>query len=215
MPFVPTSKRKAKREKLARELRLTEHRRRGFEVVKPNGDHYVISPAQWRSGKLVLDDPSDDALPWVVCRETSGPCPAQEALANLHSGGKLPNFAARFRGTRSDGLGNCHDVVLALLEDLLREGEAEGWEWLVGMVHFKNTGDIEHSWLEFDGWALDASDSRGGMILFMEDHAYRKQYSARVSVARDAQESATWLRAFSEGRVRKPQEPTPDAARRE
>jgi hypothetical protein len=43
--------------------------------------------------------------------------------------------------------------------DLVMARASEGWNYVLGVVRAPG-GEIEHSWLEYDGWAVDASKAQ-------------------------------------------------------
>jgi hypothetical protein len=85
-----------------------------------------------------------------------------------------------------DGLGDCHDIAMALMTDLSLAGAAEGWAYVLGGLRTKN-GVIEHSWLEFDGWAVDAAN---GKCLVVPSSTYP---AAKIVRRMPRDEFAAWL----------------------
>lgn len=56
--------------------------------------------------------------------------------------------------------GNCHNVALAFVTDLIIAKRAQGWFWVNGgNASIKNDlgGSWKHSWLEYDDFAVDAT----------------------------------------------------------
>jgi hypothetical protein len=84
-------------------------------------------------------------------------CSAGEAIGSLLSAGQLPHFEQVFGAPSRDGLGDCHEVAMALMVDLVTAGAAEGWMYVLGRI--RRTCEVEHSWLEYDGWVVDASNA--------------------------------------------------------
>ncbi len=64
----------------------------------------------------------------------------------------LADYADNVAGT---GLGVCHDLATAIIEDLHKAGQSEGWEWCQGLVD----DGVEHSWVEVDGFCIDMGDT--------------------------------------------------------
>lgn len=97
-------------------------------------------------------------------------CDAAQGLASLLLDRKLPRFIA-FRG----GAHNCHALVDALYLDLRDIGAAHLFSFKSGSSEIlKSDADPEglHSWVEIDGWTIDASGGALGnpiMMLPVED----------------------------------------------
>ena len=92
-------------------------------------------------------------------------CAPLAVLENLLEHGQLKRFAARW-GRRK---GDCHEITLDLIWDLF-DAKSEGWAWLTGMA--PSIG--EHSWLERDDWAIDASNGgKNCPVLMMRSDTYR------------------------------------------
>jgi hypothetical protein len=86
-----------------------------------------------------------------------GTCSLAEVFFPLAAARQLPRFTAAFEDYAiEDGEGNCHDVALALMVDLICLDLGHGWTWVRGITTFA-AGRGEHSWCEYDGWAIDAA----------------------------------------------------------
>jgi hypothetical protein len=118
-------------------------------------------------------------------------CPPAEVLARLLDDGRLPHFIADFGEPSSDGLADCHQVAIALMVDLFVAGCVAGWKWCEGTS--EQTG--RHSWVEFEGWAIDASNGhlRGGALLIADAAWYRSHGKFEGVIARDSTETRLWL----------------------
>jgi hypothetical protein len=82
-------------------------------------------------------------------------CHIARYLASLLDARKLLNFVAFWRGK-----GHCHAIVGQLHQDFKDLGIAEQFEYMIGSSDLlRNDSDPEglHSWIEMDGWAIDAS----------------------------------------------------------
>jgi len=77
---------------------------------------------------------------------------AADVLTRLLNEGRLTSFFDRPTNERD---GDCHDSALSLLRDLRVAGADRGWVLVQGVC--KRIG--LHSWLEFDGWAVDFSNT--------------------------------------------------------
>lgn len=56
--------------------------------------------------------------------------------------------------------GNCHNIALAFMADLIKAGHAQDWYWVQGANPKRelSPGMVwEHSWLEYNGIAVDAT----------------------------------------------------------
>ena len=94
-------------------------------------------------------------------------CRGLEILEVLARDNKLKEFgeeikkrAARVAADDTVG-GNCHDVTAALLNDLQDAAASSGWcEWNAD-VDFAGNGEYtNHSWVEFNGYAIDNADGK-------------------------------------------------------
>ena len=100
--------------------------------------------------------------------------------------------------------GNCHEVVSTIMAVLIRYDLCKGWEWCKG---YKKDGmgkgvDWIHSWLEFDGWAIDASNTHRNIpvekpgdqiILIYGSSFYRNLYGLKVRKRKNAKNTKKWL----------------------
>ena len=121
---------------------------------------------------VMLDDPPTDELPAA----------AVEFEKQMRDG-RLPRFIASFFDWPSeDGLGNAHEVSEALMLDIILARQSDGWRWIMGDVR-NSHGHMSHSWLEYKGWAIDAS---GGRVLIWPAWYYRATFDARKLTERDA-----------------------------
>ncbi len=123
------------------------------------------------------------------------PGAAAALLRRLLDARALPHWS-RLVGLESpDGLGDCHEVAQALMADLLMAHEAAGWSWVTGT----QLDGRDHSWLEFDGWAVDAShwtlSKTGGGVLVMDADLFRAAYRAASVAVLSAAEFEARVRA--------------------
>ena len=109
---------------------------------------------------------------------------AATLLGHLLNSGRLNAFERAFADYGPDhAAGNCHDVALGLMADVMAAGCSDGWTWVTGIDH----GGNDHSWIEYDGWAVDGSC---GKLLVSDASWYRQTLRIRQAVERDA--AATW-----------------------
>ena len=64
----------------------------------------------------------------------------------------LTHYKEQVEGT---GAGLCHNLAVAIIEDLYERGEAEGWEWCQASVD----DGVDHSWVEHEGFCVDMGDN--------------------------------------------------------
>ena len=99
--------------------------------------------------------------------------------------------------------GNCHNVAVSIMADLIAADRSKGWFWVKGR---KKGGmpcgsDLVHSWLENDGWVIDASnffkipfeDNDTKPICFIDAKLYQKQFKLKVTVRRNHKQTLRWL----------------------
>ena len=95
--------------------------------------------------------------------------------------------------------GDCHTIALALMADLIIARRAHSWNWLQGYEEDSNGKKWDHSWLEYDGWAIDASNLRFEKeneinILVVESKLYREMKKfKRIGPIRDAKETRKYM----------------------
>ena len=89
-------------------------------------------------------------------------CVPAQVIGKLWDLGKLSAFAAAFPNARGrvDDKANCHEVSSLLLTEVAAAGEGDGWRVATGICRFKGSIVVVHSWVEADGWAIDASKAR-------------------------------------------------------
>jgi hypothetical protein len=134
---------------------------------------------------------SPPPLPIAFCPDPDHPraCAAIPVITLLHEEGHLPHFSEVFGAPSPDGLGDCHETSVALMADLIAAGRSNGWQWVEG-THRMHRPPILHSWLEFDGWAIDVAN---GKILVMEAAMYRSMTKAHGLTRRNAQQMQAHL----------------------
>jgi hypothetical protein len=99
--------------------------------------------------------------------------------------------------------GNCHIVATHIMANLIATGRSKGWVWVKGRRKGARLdgSDFVHSWLEFDGWAIDASntpnipieDSAVKTILIMDSKSYRKILKLKVTSRRNDKLTRRWI----------------------
>lgn len=99
-------------------------------------------------------------------------CSAADVITEAGSKGLLPLFATEAGKPSPDGFGNCHEVAAALSTDLVLCGMDGGWRYFLGHVQPGERSSFLHSWLEFDGWVVDA----GGTVIRVTDAAFFREH---------------------------------------
>jgi hypothetical protein len=114
-------------------------------------------------------------------------CKPVEMLSAALEAGKLPCFCEIYGQPSPDGFGDCAEISIALLTDVFRLNGARGWLLCEGDVRPKGR-EYWHSWLEADGWVVDAAS---GKMLVMDARLYR---DATRPVAVKRRTAREWLR---------------------
>lgn len=108
----------------------------------------------------------------VAIDDDSKPLPnAAVAFSSLLETQKLPGFIA-FR----HGVGNCHSIVEHLRRDLAKIDLAEMFSYKRGSsLGLRTETDLDglHSWIETDGWVIDAANGAERPVLIMPVDDYR------------------------------------------
>jgi len=106
-------------------------------------------------------------------------CKPLATLQTMLASGALPRFA--FLWGLTDG-GDCHEIAEALATDLL--SSPDDWRWIMAECK-PPTGS--HSWLECDGWAVDASNGKTRPPIVQRASDYRRTLKAkRIQVIGEA-----------------------------
>ncbi len=112
--------------------------------------------------------------------------------------------AMTYKPLPGEETGNCHEVATALMSVLIMTRQSKGWVWVKGVKPQgkKDGSDWPHSWLEHDGWAIDASNNHaaiaeaegGGLpILIYDASYYRKLYKLKVTSQRNSKQTWKWI----------------------
>jgi hypothetical protein len=97
-------------------------------------------------------------------------CPPLETLDRLLRARRLPNFSAAWGGEH-----DCHSICADLTLDLHLAGESlDQWVWLQGDC--ARIG--EHSWIEVEGFAIDAANGARRPVAIMRANVYRETMGA-------------------------------------
>ena len=108
----------------------------------------------------------------IVADPAFSDCEPVNALEILIAAGMLRRFARKY-GKRS---GDCHEMAYALVMDLAdcRGNVPFKWFWYAG-----DCAQIgEHSWVECEGWAIDASGGWKRPIVVQRATDYRRMIQA-------------------------------------
>jgi hypothetical protein len=118
-------------------------------------------------------------VPLLVVQQQGEPFPsAVDAFADLLERQSLPRFVALRHGA-----GNCHVIVHQLYLDLKKLGIDHRFTFKRGasaLLGNSDDPDGQHSWIETDGWAIDASNGAHRPVLIMpvKDYYERTQMTA-------------------------------------
>jgi hypothetical protein len=91
-------------------------------------------------------------------------------FADLLEAGRLPEYMTVRRG-----ISNCHGITGALYRDLDDAGWAQRFVFKRGsceVLKSKHDPDGLHSWLEINGWAIDAANGANRPVIIMPTDAY-------------------------------------------
>ena len=73
----------------------------------------------------------------------------------------LQEYSKRVRAVQSayakvkgQGVGLCHEMAVAIIEELAQRKAADGWTWCSGKVD----DDVDHSWVEYGEWRVDMNE---------------------------------------------------------
>jgi len=98
--------------------------------------------------------------------------------------------------------GNCHNIALGFMTDLINAGCSQGWFWLTGenKQRLDNMGNpLTHSWLEFDGFAVDATEIQrdNPEILTISigeaEHYYKAKKIKKITRRFDSAQTRRWI----------------------
>jgi len=97
--------------------------------------------------------------------------------------------------------GNCHNIALAFMVDLIMAKQARGWFWMRGgnpLIRW------EHSWLEYDGFAVDATATQKDnphqptVTIGEINYYYKSKKITKILKKRDAAQTRRWIFRRSE-----------------
>lgn len=137
------------------------------------------------------NDDEDELLFEYEAPAKRGACSLAAALNNLQRDGAL-EFFGEFHGQEQ---GDCHTITCSIMTDLYESGAYDGWRWCRGFGYFNEDPsyhEFEHSWVEYDGWALEASN---GQLVIRDAQTWRSRCKARDVVERDAEQTVRWALA--------------------
>lgn len=134
----------------------------------------------------------------AVCTDPEHPAPVLEVagkIRDLYDNGALPRFTVEYHNLEGefDGLNNCRMVAIAFMTDVTLDGSAGGWSWCRGRCKRLNGTTFQHSWLEYDGCAVDATFGDGFSTLIINRSCYRKTRGVRSPKIRNAKQFRKWM----------------------
>lgn len=92
--------------------------------------------------------------------------------------------------------GNCHNIALGFMTDLIIAGYGQGWFWVQGVN--KNRG-LKHSWLEYDGFFVDGTEKQKEkpdqltVSIGEVGHAYKARGITKILKRRNAAQTQKWI----------------------
>jgi hypothetical protein len=97
--------------------------------------------------------------------------------------------------------GNCHNIVLAFMTDLIIARRAQGWFWVRGENPQRTQQGItwEHSWLEYNGFAVDASEllkerpDKPAISIGEAELYYKAKGIKKIIKRRNAAQTRRWI----------------------
>lgn len=130
-------------------------------------------------------------------------CLAMRTLTNMLEKGEL-EVAVGAMGKEygpEDAEAMSQNIAVAMMLELEKHHQAKGWSWVRGIVKEGPNAGLIHSWLECDGWVVDASDldalgyrkDRTG-ILVTPVAKFRKKTGLTVTSTRKEKQVRTWLK---------------------
>jgi hypothetical protein len=129
------------------------------------------------------------------CPSNDRPCAVLKILKSLLLRRRdLPNFRAEFGAN-----GNCHAVSRGLASDLIALRRHDGWKIARGICV-----NGLHSWLEYDGWIVEASNAgpgagvdRDSFIVIIDPETYAGTLAPRDVRSFALSDYSEWLRYMS------------------
>ena len=103
---------------------------------------------------------------------------------------------------RGESKGNCHNIALAFMTDLIIGRRAQGWSWVKGgnPKRISKQGRAwEHSWLEYNGFAVDATTKQTGkpdqqtISIGEVGFYYKARGITKILKRRDAAQTRRWI----------------------
>lgn len=98
--------------------------------------------------------------------------------------------------------GNCHYIALAFMTDLINAKRAQGWFWVQGEnKHRLNSigATWEHSWLEFNGFAVDATinqkekQNQPTIVIGETEYYYKTRDIKKITRRLDPAQTRRWI----------------------
>ena len=83
-----------------------------------------------------------------------GSCIPASVIRGLWNSDRLPLFRAANAAPEDRGLGNCHEIAVALIVDPYAAGQDGGWRWCRGISRING----DHSWVEHAAVAAKPAD---------------------------------------------------------
>jgi hypothetical protein len=114
---------------------------------------------------------------------------------------------AEFAKISGQGVGLCHDMAVAIIDELVKQSGADGWKWCSGKVD----DGVEHSWVEYGGYRIDMNDR--GILRYTlpgDDGAFAVLGEV---TRRNAAETMAWVAEHEKLQAKRAGNQLPQAAR--
>jgi hypothetical protein len=106
--------------------------------------------------------------------------------------------------------GNCHNIALAFMTDLILAKRAQGWSWVQGeSTTRKPRGGTswEHSWIECNGFVVDATQKHiekpdtPAVIIGEAEFYYKAREITTILRRRNAKQTRKWMFKHAKGQA--------------
>jgi hypothetical protein len=92
----------------------------------------------------------------LVEGQVSDQCEPYKILSKLIESHRLKNVYEVVPDNAEGG--NCHDVAMAFMVDMIMACETKGWYWVKGLVGDHKSVKSEHSWIEHTDYVIELSN---------------------------------------------------------
>jgi hypothetical protein len=92
--------------------------------------------------------------------------------------------------------GNCHNIAIAFMTDLIIARQAQGWSWVQGgnPNRMNEEGKAwEHSWLEYNNFVVDATIKQTTIAIEEVGSYYKRRDIKKIRKRRNAAQTRKWI----------------------